>query len=494
MFWVIIFGSLFISIRLVRDEMIPTFFRERDPVVRQFKYQYEAQKKVLKEEYEKTNLPKSGYMLTEDYEELSKGIPRMNLKVDEPCRLKPSDMKYVPLPTYKLVRYNNPPGTPELNVPRKLNFDRQINAQGVVSGDFTMLVYPTVYYYADKNCTSCSVFVIPLDTNLTKLERVEKANVAKKIDKPLFETDKDISTEGAYRTITPIDFSEDNRYIVAKEKIGWVHDGIWKTNLWVHDFKADRSWELPEVRAAIINYWHNVTGVDLAEQRWDIYPLGFDKNNQERIIVCAYAYTGDIPAFLGTWAVDVNGEKCELIDLQGTNYNVSTVGFKLVFDSYEPRDLVEWEADRQKKLEKKKKKDAKRQMKAMKRAHKKVYKEKLKRLRADYRLKLKEYRKSKKAGFTSSGGDDQIKVNPDTIDNGQDIDYKKFNAEREEFIKKQQEELNNAKNKVKDKKQKKTKKELKQKVDNSNKTEAKPKTEQVKPAETEQKPTETNNK
>lgn len=428
MFWGIIAAAFLVSVRMVCDEMKPIFFKEKDPIVRQYKYQYKAQKKELKEEYEKADMPKSGYMLKEDYEKISKGIPRMDLTIEEHEPIRESNMKYVPQPTYKLVRYNNPPGCPELNIPRKMNFDRQINAQGIVSGDFTKIVYPTVYYYADSNCTACSVFVIPLDTKLSKLERVQKANVAKKIDKPIFETDKDISTEGAFRTITPVDFSEDNRYIIAKEKLGWVHEGIWKTNLWVHDFQSDRSWELPEVRAAIINYWHNVTGVDLAEQRWDIYPLGFDKNNQERILVCAYAYTGDIPAFLGTWAVNVNGERTELIDLEGTNYGVSTVGFKLKFDSYESRDYVEWESKRQEKIEKKQVKKAKKQIRAKKRAHRKVYREKCKKLRAEYRFKLKEYKRSKHKGVTSQGGED-VMPEDSTIINSPDIDYEKNKQE-----------------------------------------------------------------
>ena len=441
MFFAIIAICFLVSIRLVCDEAKP-MFQSKDPVVRQFQYQYAAQKHDLKEEYEKSNMPESGYMLKEDYEALSAGIPRTELEIGDAKTLLPSNMKYVPQPTYKLIRYNNPPGSPELNVPRKYKFDRQVNAQGIVSGDFKMLVYPSVYYYADTNCTSCSVFVIPLDTSLSKLERVKKANVAKKIDKPIFETDKDISVEGAFRTITPVDFSEDNRYIVAKEKLGWAHEGIWQTNVWVHDFQADRSWELTEVREAIINYWHNRTGVNLSEQRWDIYPLGFDRGNQGRIIVCAYAYTGDVPAFLGTWAADITGEKCELIDLEGTTYDVSMVGFKLTYDSYEPREQVEWEAERQKKIEKLKEKEAKKQMKAKKRAHKKVYKEKLKRLKKDYKQKLKAYYKSKHKGVTSNGGDDEPKVDVENIHNGEEIDYQKFNQEREELIRQQQEKLN----------------------------------------------------
>lgn len=449
MFWGIIAACFLVTIRLVRDEVQPHLFKEHDPIVRQFKYQHEAQKEELKEEYEKDELPKSGYMLTEEYEKISKGIPRDDLVIDDATPIKQSNMKYVPQPTYKLVRYNNPAGSPELNLPRKLNFNRQINAQGIVSGDFTMLVYPTVYYYADANSTACSVFVIPLDMKLSKLERVQKANVAKKIDKPIFETDKDISTEGAFRTITPIDFSEDNRYIIAKEKLGYVHDGIWKTNLWIHDFESNRSWELPEIREAIITYWHNRTGVDLGEKRWDIYPLGFDRNNQEKILVCGYAYTGDTPAFLGTWSIDVNGNRCELIDLEGTNYDVSIVGFKLAFDSYESRDFVEWEADRQAQIEKKREKELKKQQKQAKKERKKIYKTKLKKLNAEYRLKLREYRKSKRKGVTSQGGDDNIQVDVNKIDNGQDIDYEKFNKERNELIQKQQDELKAKQNKHK---------------------------------------------
>jgi hypothetical protein len=416
MFWALLAACFVVSVRLVCDEVQPHIFKEHDPIIRQYKYQHEAQKAELKEEYEKSNMPKSGYMLTEEYEALSKGVSRDEMVIDDAIPFKRSNMKYVPQPTYKLVRYNSPAGSPELNLPRKLNFDRQVNAQGIVSGDFTMLVYPTVYYYAEANCTSCAVFVIPLDMKLSKLERVQKANVAKKIDKPIFITDDDITTEGAFRTITPIDFSEDNRYIVAKEKIGWVHDGIWKTNLLVHDFQTGQSRELPEIRSAIINYWHNVTGVDLAEERWDIYPLGFDKNNPDRILVCGYAYTGDIPSFLGTWSIDTEGERCELVDLDGTKYDVSIIGYKLAFDSYVPREEVEWEAERQANIEKKREKDAKKQKKAMKKAHKKEYKAKLKKLNAEYRLKLREYRKGQHSAPTSNGS-----VPPE--EDVKDVDY-----------------------------------------------------------------------
>ena len=59
-------------------------------------------------------------------------------------------MVYVPQPTYKIVRYNNPPGSPEISINKTLYQRRQQNAQGIVSPDFTKLVYPSVYYYPGK--------------------------------------------------------------------------------------------------------------------------------------------------------------------------------------------------------------------------------------------------------------------------------------------------------------------------------------------------------
>ena len=123
-------------------------------------------------------------MLTEEYEEASKGIFRSDMVIEDAEPLKKSDMKYVPQPTYKLVRYNNPPGSPELNLPRKLNFDRQINAQGIISGDRTMMVYPAVYYYAQSDCTSCDLFLINLDPKLTDTKKAIYANVVQKENTP----------------------------------------------------------------------------------------------------------------------------------------------------------------------------------------------------------------------------------------------------------------------------------------------------------------------
>ena len=179
-----------------------------------------------------------------------------------------------------------------------------------------------------------------------------KANIVQKEEKPLLSTSKDIDEKYIFRTLTPIDFSSDNKRLVIKEKTGHRHDGIWKTELWVYDFETKESRCLPQIRDAIIEYWAQNEGIDFDEKRWDIYPMGFDANDDNRIIVCAYAYTGEVPKFLGTWSIDVKGENSKLETLDGYSFPVSVIGYRLVEDSVKDITEVEFEAKQAKKLEK----------------------------------------------------------------------------------------------------------------------------------------------
>ena len=87
--------------------------------------------------------------------------------------------------------------------------------------------------------------------------------------------------------------------MVAKEKIGNTFDGIWQTNVWTYDFTTKKATNLTEIRQAILHYWEKEKGFELSEYRWDLYPLGFDKNNGNRVLINAYAFTGNKPKFLG---------------------------------------------------------------------------------------------------------------------------------------------------------------------------------------------------
>ena len=137
--------------------------KKHDRTVAEYIYINKIDKIDEKEKYKKSRLPESGYMTVAEYEDKARAKTKkeINAKILDKAEM-PSDknMVYVPQHKFKLVKYNDPVGSPELTLPRKLNFDRQINAQGIVSGDFTVLVYPSVYYYAQSDCTSCDLFVI----------------------------------------------------------------------------------------------------------------------------------------------------------------------------------------------------------------------------------------------------------------------------------------------------------------------------------------------
>ena len=375
------------------------FTKRKDRVVAETLYQNEVNKIEESEKYQKSKMPESGYMTVEEYEAKSRAKSKKEIaeEVKEREYIKDSNMVYVPQKTFKLVKYNDPIGSPELTLPRNLNFDRQINAQGIISGDKTMLVYPAVYYYAQSDCTSCDLFLIKLDPKYSDTERVKRANIVQKELEPLLSTDKDVDEKFIFRTLTPIDFSSDNKKLVIKEKIGHRHDGIWKTELWIYDFETQTAKVLPQVRQAIIDYWAETEGVDFEENRWDIYPMGFDANNDDRVILCAYAYTGEVPKFLGTWSIDVNGENSKLEDLGGSDIPVSVVGFRLAEDSVEDASEIEFEAKQAKELEKIEEKNEKENEKFENKIKKLEYQRKIEQMDMDTLMKIRERKKELQA-------------------------------------------------------------------------------------------------
>lgn len=382
------------------------FMKKQDRVVAETIYRNEVDKVGETEKYEKSRLPESGYMTVAEYEAKSRGQSKKEISakiLDEAEMPKDSNMVYIPQKKFKLVKYNDPVGSPELTLPRKLNFDRQINAQGIVSGDYTKLVYPSVYYYAQSDCTSCDLFLINLDSTLNNLEKVKKANILNKVETPLISTSKDIDTKFIFRTLTPIDFSADNTKLVVKEKVGHRHDGIWKTDLWVYDFSKNEARKLPQIRDAIVNYWAMAGGVDFDEKRWDIYPMGFDANDENRIVVCAYAYTGEVPKFLGTWSIDVYGENSKLESLTGASFPVAVVGYRMEQEeNVTPISEVEFEARHAKELEKAKEKEEKAEIRFDNQIKKLEYQRKIQQMDMETNLKIKQRQDFMKQNYKKS--------------------------------------------------------------------------------------------
>ena len=395
------------------SQMKYPFVKKRDRVVAETLYQNEVNKLEEEEKYEKSKLPESGYMTVEEYE--SKSRAKSKKQIAEEVKggeiPKDSNMVYVPQRSFKLVKYNDPIGSPELNLPRKLNFDRQINAQGIISGDRTMMVYPAVYYYAQSDCTSCDLFLIKLDPTLTDTQKAIFANVVQRVEKPLISTEKNIETKFIFRTLTPIDFSSDNKKLIVKEKTGHRHDGIWKTDLWIYNFETETALKIPQIREAIINYWAEAGGVDFEENRWDIYPMGFDANDDNRIILCAYAYTGEVPKFLGTWSIDVEGNNSKLEDLEGSDFPVSVIGYRLAEDSIKDASEIEFEAKQAKEKEKAEEKQTKEASKFDKEIKELEYERKIRQMDMDTYLKIEQRRKQLKEMKKSSKSTDGLTGN-----------------------------------------------------------------------------------
>lgn len=434
------------------DEIpIPNF--DHDINKKEAKYIHEVNKKAEKEKFERAKLNRnpSGYMTIEEYELLSTPKDRMTVEVDVPKTPIPADMVYVPQPAYKIVRYNNPPGSPEIELSKMFYQKRQQNAQGIVSPDFTKLVYPAVYYYPNSGSTACDLFVINLEEAKSNMDKILTANTIHKLSDPILSTDKTNDNYYTFRTLTPIDFNSDGSKLLVKEKIGNTRDGIWKTTLVVYDFSTGVSYDLIEVREAIIYYWKENKGLNLDDKRWDVYPLGFAADNSDWVIVNAVAYTGSTPVNLGTWKVSSKGEQSRLITFTNSEVQVSMNGYKLVKDGIVPSAITEKEQKELEKIEKAKVKQKKKEDKEEVKALEKSYKAKIKEMDAEFKESQKDYDLRRKIqGSTSS---DEVLIK-----------YKEIKAEQEakkqQQLEKQREKELKALEKQKQKEEKKQQKEL----------------------------------
>ena len=171
----------------------------------------------------------------------------------------------------------------------------------------------------------------------------------------------------------------------------------------MYDFEKKEARKLPQIREAIVNYWALSGGVDFDEKRWDIYPMGFDANDEIRVILCAYAYTGDIPKFLGTWSIDIYGENSRLESLTGSSFPVSTVGYRLEQEAdVMPVSEVEFEARQAKELEKAKEKEAKDAENFEKQVKRLEYQRKIQQMDMETMIKIRERQQYIKDNYKKS--------------------------------------------------------------------------------------------
>lgn len=437
--------ALLLSIIMFANSVQAFEIIKKDARQKEAQYIHKVHKNEEKEKLgrKKENYKPSGFMTVEEYNELSK-------YTEEPVepevkKVRDSELKYVPEPTYKIVRYNDPPGSPELNITKKFYQLHQYNGQGVVAPDYSMIVYPVVYYYSSSDSTASDLFVIKLPQEGSPLSKIKNAKTSDRLPDPIISTEKSVDNDTAFRTLTPVDFSADGHQLLAKEKIGSSQDGIWKTNAIVYDFDTNTSYNLVEVRDAIAYYWKENKNLNLDECRWDIYPLGFLQDEPGRIAVNAYGYTGDLPVNLGIWSVDIHGEQSRLIAFDQKEVNFSINGFKLIQDGVVARTIVEKEQKALKKADKRDARQAKRQEKAAYREMNREYRATIKDMNWYYKQDMKDLKK-----INSMKGSTTFEDLPAAFKEYKAKELQKDIKHIEKQIKKEEKQLEKLENKLND--------------------------------------------
>lgn len=287
-------------------------------------------KKVLSKSHRKTykNIGNKAPATYEEYLNVSKDVKRSDFKIPEPIYEKDSKIIDLPDPHIIISKYNLPPGSKDINLVG-LYAQRKADSIGVLSPDYSKIVYSTAYYYPTENQVMSEMYLINVDKSLSTQDKIKKANAIFKEKTPIMSTGIDDLQQKAFKTLVLVDWSKDGKKLAVKEKIGSTLDGIWQTNLLVYDFDKKQTKNLNEIREAIKYWWKNNENLDLVDYMWDIYPVGWDSVNPDRIIVYAYAYTKSNPKFLGTWSVDYKGERSELMSLKSTDFAISTNGLIL---------------------------------------------------------------------------------------------------------------------------------------------------------------------
>ena len=289
-----------------------------------------TKKRLTKEEKKKflsiyQEMPKT----VDEYLEMSKDIKRSERKVEPPQKAEDEKFEKLPEPRYLFKKYNKPAGIQNINL-RLLITNREVNSLGVVSPNKDKMAYTRVYYSGYNDKVSSEIFYVDLDMSKTPQNRVKSASYLNKTQIKLMDSALNEEYPSLFKTLTIVDWSEDATKLAIKERIGSSVFGMWQTNLWVYDLNDNTSRCLTEVREAVKYQIRKAQNINIDDYRWDIVPLGWDAENKDRIIVCAYAYTKNKSTkFLGLYSIDIKGETTLLISDKPMAVNVSANGLML---------------------------------------------------------------------------------------------------------------------------------------------------------------------
>lgn len=227
--------------------------------------------------------------------------------------------------------YNKFPGTQIIDLSKLLD-KKQSTSIGVISPDKSKIAFTQVYFYPQILQTSSRAFYIDLSSANGKLTK----NILR-IDDPqnppisILESNYNDINEQVFRTLSIVDWSQDSKKLLLKEKIGENFEGFWSTNMWVYDFSTNKAYNLKALGKAVLYFWRIKYNIDLRNYRWDIIPLGWSINNSNQIIANIYGYSNDEKKFIGCWAIDYKGTTPKLLSLYNENMAVGKYG--LIFSN-----------------------------------------------------------------------------------------------------------------------------------------------------------------
>lgn len=263
----------------------------------------------------------------DDYLKMAAEKKRKDFEIPEP-KFETSEDIILPNPKFRVIRYNTPPGQRNIDL-TKLVGQRRVSSPAILSPDKTKIVYTQANFMPQYQQTMSSAYLIPVKNQNDAYDILYQVNAIQQEMKPFLTVGMDEVLNFQFKTLYPIDWSKDSMKIAFKEKIGSNLAETWKTNVIIYDFKTQRYKRLTAVREAIIYWWRQNKQLELNNYMWDIFPVGWDKNNPERIIVYAYAFTESKPFFLGTWSIDFEEGKSKLESLDSTNIEIDLNGYGL---------------------------------------------------------------------------------------------------------------------------------------------------------------------
>lgn len=119
-----------------------------------------------------------------------------------------------------------------------------------------------------------------------------------------------------FQTLTVVDWSNNGKRLLFKERSGILHLGLRTTNILIYDQDHGSVTIYPEVQRVIKYYWATQANLPHIDQlAWDIQPLGWEPDSDEAVLLKAWAYDQQEKKYLGLWRYNIAEERTQLVSL-----------------------------------------------------------------------------------------------------------------------------------------------------------------------------------